>query len=300
MRFICITLLLLLSKSVTSAEIALTFDDAPTGDSIIMTGAARTNKIAKALRDASVPDALFFVKTDAISAKSKTRLHQYVGDGYHLANHSHSHISANKISVNEYLQDVYSAHLRLKPFDNVLPFHRFPYLHYGGSRGSIDDIQVLLAELNYKNGYVTVDNYDWYMNAILLKATKEGKTIDYEKFGEVYVNVIWQAIEFYDNIAKRSLGRSPKHVLLLHENDTSAIYLSRLIEHIKAKGWTIISPQEAYQDPIADVFPKGIFHKQGRVAALAHEAGVAIKKLRHPAENEQYLDVLFEKEDVFK
>ena len=299
MKIIGAIAVLLLAAQARCGEIAITFDDIPTGDSVLMSGVERTNKIAKALKDTAVPDALFFVKTDGITPKNKGRLQMYISYGYHIANHSHSHLSASKIPVHDYLQDVYLAHLKLKSFDNFLPFHRFPYLHYGKDTASIEAIQQSLSELNYQNGYVTVDNFDWYMNALLVKAKEEGKTIDYARFGEVYVSVIWQAIEFYDNIAKSSLGSSPKHVLLLHENDAAAMYLPKLIQHIRDNGWAIISPQEAYQDPIANTFPSGTFHKQGRVAALAHNQGQEVEKLRHPAENQAYLDALFVREKVF-
>lgn len=39
-------------------------------------------------------------------------------------------------------------------------------------------------------------------------------------------------------------------------------------------------------------FP-AIIRKQGRVAALAHDSGVAVEKLRHESENAEYLDKLF-------
>lgn len=300
MQFIFLTSLLLVAASATSGEIAFTFDDIPTGDSVMMTGGERTDKIAKALKDAAVPDALFFVKTNSITAKNKSRLQHYISHGYHLANHSHSHESASKMSTQFTIQDIGLAQKDLQAFDNVLPYYRFPYLHYGKDRQSIDEIQTTLTELNYQNGYVTVDNYEWYMNSLLLQAKEAGKEIDYDKFGEVYVWVIWQAIAFYDNIAKTSLGRSPKHVLLLHENDTSALYLPKLIQHIRDQGWSIISPQEAYQDPIAKAFPKTKFLNQGRVAALAHDHGIEIKNLIHPTESQEYLDRLFEKENVFQ
>jgi len=300
MKLISILSLVLAAQVVVANEIAITFDDIPTGDSVLMTGNERTIKLINGLKKADVADALFFVQTGNITNNSEARLFNYVESGHHLASHSHSHRSANKISSNEYMLDIYHAHLLLKKYPNVLPLHRFPYLHYGNTKQVITENQQRLSELQYKNGYITVDNYDWYMNSLLLHAQKAGKAIDYVKLGELYVQVIWQAITFYDDIAKESLGRSPKHVLLLHENDIAALYMPELIAHIRSKGWKIISAQEAYQDPIAKRFPQVEFHKQGRVAALAHEKGVPISKLKHPAESQAYLDNLFTQAQVFK
>lgn len=292
--------LLLLSHWASAGKIALTFDDAPTGDSALMSGEERTQRLIAALKNSAVPDALFFVKTDAVTPSSNKRLNSYTKAGFHLANHSHSHRSANKIPPEEYLQDIAKAQRVLSEYKNVLPFHRFPYLHYGADKAPIEQLQNGLAKLGYNNGYVTVDNYDWYMNALLVRAKEAGKEIDYQKAADLYVETLWQAIAFYDKIAQDSLGRSPKHVLLLHENDAAALFLSQLVERIRQEGWEVISPQEAYRDPIAEQFPAGLFHKQGRVAALAHSKGMPMEDLRHPAESEAYLDALFERAGVFE
>src|SRR5690606_23182691 len=103
-------------------EIALTFDDAPTPDSALMTGAERTRNIIAALKAAKVPDVLFFVKADYITPQTADRLKQYADAGFHLANHSFSHQSASQIDVQAYIDDALKAKLALKPFKNVLHF----------------------------------------------------------------------------------------------------------------------------------------------------------------------------------
>ncbi len=298
LRYIPLWILFIVVRT-NAGEIALTFDDATTGDSAIMSGVARTQHIIKSLRAARVPDALFFVTTGNIGEDGKARLEKYTEAGFHLANHSHQHGSANKLRVNEFMIDTYQAHLILKDYENTLPYFRFPYLHYGNTKESIATLQSRLAELGYRNGYVTVDNYDWYINSAMLKARDEGRDIDVDKLKDVYISVLWQSIEFYDGLAKKTLGRSPKHVLLLHENDAAALFLPDLVKYIRDKGWKIISPQEAYSDPIAKGFPDVVFHKQGRVAALANAKGEPPENLRHASEDTEYLDSLMEKSSVF-
>ncbi len=286
------------SATVQAREIALTFDDAPTPDSVLMTGAERTQKIIAALKKADVPDALIFVKAGHIDSQNAERLAQYADAGFHLANHSFSHQSASQIGVNAYAEDAYKAHLALKPYKNVQNFHRFPYLHYGKDLAEINQLQALLTELGYKDGYVTVDNFDWYISSLITKAAEEKKTIDYEKARDFYVNSLYDSIEFYDAIAKKTLKRSPRHVLLLHENDAAALFVGDLVNHLRSKGWKIISPQQAYKDPIAKNFPQVALHKQGRVAAIASSKGIPDAELRHPSENEQYLEQAFAKAGV--
>lgn len=284
---------LLISPMLAAREIAFTFDDAPTPDSALMTGQERTKRLIDTLISAKVPDALFFVKADYINSDTQKRLEQYAAAGFHLANHSYSHKSASELGVLDYPADVFKAHLLLKPLDNFLPYHRFPFLHYGKDLAAVTSLQQSLAELGYKDGYVTIDNFDWYISFLLTKAAEEKKSIDYNKAREFYVNTLYESIEFYDAIAKKSLGRSPRHVMLLHENDAAALFVGDLIAHMRTKGWKVISPQKAYQDPIARNFPAVAFHKQGRVAAIANSKGVPESELRHPSENTEYLDKAF-------
>lgn len=286
------------TSSTQAREIALTFDDAPTPDSALMTGAERTRNIIAALKAAKVPDVLLFVKADYITPQTADRLNQYTDAGFHLANHSFSHQSASQIGSKAYAEDAYKAQVALKPFKNVLNYHRFPFLHYGKDLAEINQLQSLLTEQGYKDGYVTIDNFDWYISSLITKAVKENKEISYEKARDFYVNSLYDSIEFYDAIAKKSLKRSPRHVLLLHENDAAALFVGDLVKHLRNKGWKIISPQKAYTDHIAKDFPQVAFHKQGRVAAIANSKGFPESELRHFSENEQYLDQAFQKAGV--
>ncbi len=276
----------------SAGEIALTFDDAPMSGSAWISGTKKTDMIIKHLKDADVPGAFFFVTTGNIGSDGKQRLQQYVDAGFHLASHSHSHQSLNKIDAVDYLSDFYKSHLLLKEYDNVVKFYRFPFLHHGNSLAKRRAVHAAFSELDYKVGYVTVDNYDWYINSKTRSAYKEGHSLDIERLRRLYLDTLWDAIIFYDNIAKKSLGRSPKHVLLLHENELAALFLGDLISMLKNKGWNIISPAEAYTDPIAKIEePEKLnFNNQGRVAAIARSQGFEFRDLVSAAEDEQFLD----------
>lgn len=283
-----------------AGKIALTFDDAPTADSPLLSGEERTNKIIATLKAKKVPDALFFVKADNLNPATINRIKRYSDAGMHIANHSFSHQSANTLPADDFLVDAFRAHLLLKDLSNFLPYFRPPYLHYGKDVDTIAYIQKNLAALNYQDGFVTIDNADWAINALLVKAASEGKKIDLKKARRLYVQVLMQAIEFFDTLAQKTYGHSPSHILLLHENDTTALFLGDLIDQIRKGGGHIISPQDAYADPAYQQFPMSYFQKQGRVAATAQLQGVPIDQLKHPAEDSQYLEALFNRHAVFK
>lgn len=298
--FFVLSSLFFTSYQAQAGEIALSFDDAPTADSALMTGSERTHKIISALKSREISDVLMFVTTGNIRAEDKIRLNQYTAAGFHLGNHSHLHQSANKLSLKEFSKDLQQAKALLAGYDNTLALYRFPYLHYGEHHEAITARQKVLEQTGYANGYVTVDTFDWYISAALNAAKEKDLQINFARAQEIYVEEIWNAIVFYDKIAQKVLGRSPKHILLLHENDSSAMFLSALIDRIRQEGWKIIPPQEAYQDPIANAFPETDFHKQGRVAAIAHAKGLKSNELRHVSESTEYIDKRFKEEGVIK
>ncbi len=100
-------------------------------------------------------------------------------------------------------------------------------------------------------------------------------------------------------MARQVIGRSPKHVLLLHENDLAALYVDDLAQLLREKGWKIISPVEAYGDPIAANVPDVLLNNQGRIAAIAKAGGYA-GPFGQESEDEEFLEKLFRTSGVIR
>lgn len=153
--------------------------------------------------------------------------------------------------------------------------------------------------MGYTNGYITIDNYDWFIDALFQEAVKKKQKIHFDKLEEIYVQTLWDGIQFYDGIAKTVLGRSPKHILLLHENDIAAMFVGALAEKIKTEGWKIISPELAYTDPIAGENPDTLRNNQGRIVSIALARGYKGPTV-HESENEDFLRQLSKERKVFE
>lgn len=286
-------------KIASAQQIAITFDDAPMQDGEYFTGKERAGLLTEKLHESKVT-AAFFCITNQFDSAGIERIKLYEDAGHLIANHTHTHSWINNIGVANYIEDIARADSILKDFRNFMKWFRYPYLDEGKTIEERDAIRNALQEMNYINGYVTVDNYDWYINSMLQKALKENKQVDFNKLEKFYIDHIWQSIIFYDNIAKRTLGRSPAHVLLLHENDLAALFIDKLIRHIKSQGWEIISPAEAYKDEIVSIIPDVLFNGQGRVAAIAYEMGIKPNELVQHSEDTDYLEEQALTLDIFK
>ncbi|WP_299592082.1 polysaccharide deacetylase family protein [uncultured Tateyamaria sp.] len=277
-------------------EIALSFDDAPRLDGTLLSGTDRTSRLIAELARAGVEGAGFFVLAGNITKAENgaERLRAYQAAGHFLANHTDTHPSLSRTSAEEFLADVDVASEALASFENTLDLFRYPYLQEGDDRIKQAAVEDGLAERGLRNGYITVDNYDWYLQALVDEAVAANHPLDLSVLGQTYVELLVDTVEFYDSIAQETLARSPRHVLLLHENDIAALFIYDLVLGLRDAGWDIIPLDAAYQDEIADKVPNTLFRGQGRVSALAHAAGRAPRELVHIAEDESYLRALFE------
>ena len=300
MRLLFLVIILYTATSGYAQEIAITFDDAPTGDGPLFDGQTRTNKILQQLEQHGIDEVAFFILTKNISQANSDRLHRYSRAGHILANHSHTHQHIHHIGSAAYIGDVQHADSILRKYQSYMPWFRYPFLDEGRTTQARDSVRNALKAFNLANGYVTVDNYDWYLNHLLKQAKDQNKKIDTFRLRDIYIKHIFESIEFYDAVARKHLGRSPRHVLLLHENDLSALFIGDLIDHLKKNGWKIISPRIAYEDPISRHVPNVLFNGQGRVAAIAREKGVPARELVQESEDEEFLNTLVKQRNVFE
>tara|TARA_Y100000768_G_C23986273_1_gene689029 strand:- start:4346 stop:4675 length:330 start_codon:yes stop_codon:yes gene_type:complete len=105
-----------------------------------------------------------------------------------------------------------------------------------------------------------------------------------------------ESIEYYDQMARQHLKRSPKHILLLHEMDISALFIGDLVIALRKKGWKIITPEEAYNDPISKYETNQIFpYNPGRIGEIAKDRGQQ-SGLWHISCDEVYLEKRFKEE----
>ncbi|MET0533874.1 MAG: polysaccharide deacetylase family protein [Steroidobacter sp.] len=279
-------------------QIALTLDDAPRDDTAYFTGAKRKDILLATLKDANVRQVAFFCNSERMDAAGTARIEAYAEAGHLIANHSHSHADLHRVGVESFVTEIAKADEALRGFKNFRPWFRYPYLHEGKTIEVRDAIRSELKKRNLLSAYVTVDVYDWHMDRMFQDAIKAGKKISEDRLRSAYVDLLADSVEFYDDVAVKQLGRSPRHVLLLHENDLAALYLGDLVARLRATGWEIISPDEAFRDPIASVDPDTLRLGQGRVIAMAVAKGYQGQTRRW--EDEQELQQEFERRRVWE
>lgn len=298
-NFLIIIAFLVCSEIIYAKEIAFSFDDAPREITPYLPVSVRSNEIIFSLKKAGINQVVFFCNTKNFDEEGKLRVQQYIEAGHLIGNHSHSHFSLDKTSVDDFWMDILAADRQLKLLKNFRPWFRFPYLHEGKTSEIRDSLRKKLKDFGYMNGYVTVDTYDWYVDRKLQEAKLKGKKIHLENLKKAYLKMIVEGVEFFNELAIKALKRSPRHMLLLHENDLNALFIQDLVSELRLKGWNFISPEEAYQDPINNIEPNTLYLGQGRVAALAKEQNVKVP-IWSKWEEEESIDKLLQEMKVFE
>ena len=266
-----------IAQTSNTKRIAFSFDDVPRGPGAFLSLGERPQMLINALQAAGIKQAAFFVNPGRISGSNKgaATIAAYAAAGHVIANHTYSHRTVSSQSAEVFLADVERAEIWLKPQRNYRPWLRFPELDEGGSdKAKRDAVRAGMKELGLRDGYVTADGWDWFMEARANAAVKAGQTIDKDALRKLYIETHVLSANFSDRLAQRILGRRPVQMLLLHETDLAAIYVADLAKALRADGWEIVSADAAYADPMAKMVPDAKYANGTMLEMLAWQKGL--------------------------
>lgn len=212
--------------------------------------------------------------------------------GHNIANHSFTHpnFNSDKNNFELFENELNKTHNIISKFSNSVSLFRFPYLKEGSNKFKVDSIRNVLKKHNYKNGYVTIDASDWYINQRLINRINSVgiENTETEKFKSFYIQHLLDRANYYERLSYKINNRHISHTLLLHHNLTSALFLGDLIKEFKEKGWVVIDSEKAYKDKVFDNVPKSEFAGESLIWSLAKESGKYEELLRYPAEDSRY------------
>jgi peptidoglycan/xylan/chitin deacetylase (PgdA/CDA1 family) len=273
-----------------SPKISFTFDDGDTSSYPNYPLKKWNARLLKTLKKHELKAILYTHGKNKTNALGKYILTSWNKNGHLIGNHSfaHKNYSSEKATFEWFKQDFLKNDSLINAYDNYAKIYRFPYLKEGNTREKIDSARAFFQEQGYRNGYVTIDASDWYVNARLIKVLKTNNQADLNKFKEFYINHLYDRAMFYDSLATVLTGRKIAHTLLLHHNLAAALFLDDLILHFKVKGWTLVNADEALKDEIYNELPSTIPCGESIIWNKAKESGNFEHLLRYPPEDGEY------------
>jgi peptidoglycan/xylan/chitin deacetylase (PgdA/CDA1 family) len=284
-----LTVFLLCFISVLHAErVAITMDDPNCGSSAYYTHEVIDQKILSALKKNHLKAVLFVHGMCVDNPEGIKLLQRWNSAGHTLGNHTYSHFSIDDIGEKKYIDDTIRNERILHPYSHFKKIFRFPFLKEGSTLVTRDAFREFLHNNHYEFGSVTIDASDWYISDRLEKRLVQNPNADITSYKNYYLQHIWNRAQYYDNLLKEVVGRTPKHTLLIHHNLLNALFLDDLIQMFKEKGWKVIDADAAFRDPIFKITPNILPAGESLVWALAKQTGRYNNKLRYPGEDESY------------
>ena len=244
---------------------AVTFDDLPgppAGLSSNSVSGLRENsrKLLATFADHRIP-VVGFVNEGKLVVEGETTddalartaiLRTWVDAGLELGNHTYSHPSLNRTSLEAFEADL----IRGEPVTRRLlaekglkvRYFRHPFLHVGLDLDKRRAFEAFLAERGYEVAPVTIDNDEYMYAALYADALRRGDRSRAEKIGADYLRYMGTVFSFYEDLSRRVAGREIRQILLVHANTLNADYFGQLAAAMEARGYAFVPLAQALED----------------------------------------------------
>ena len=296
-KIVTITLLLISliacsikDRNVEKPKIAFSFDDGHSKDILHYSGKEWNDMIIAQL-DSFGLEAIMFVQSGCLNNEKGDELLQKWNDKGHLiGNHTCNHLNYNDVNMSfeAYIKEIQICDSLISNYDNYTKIFRFPFLRAGNTIAKRDSMRAFLERNDYRQGWVTIDNSDWYINMRLIRRLRKDPKANVEGYKKFYINHVFEHAGYYNSLSKEINNREIPHTVLLHFNLTSALFLADLLEKFKQEGWELIDYSKAIKDPVYNKLPKAIPSDQSLIWSLAKKTGKYEDKLRYPGEDVAY------------
>jgi peptidoglycan-N-acetylglucosamine deacetylase len=273
----------------TRPQFSITMDDFTWRNAIHLTAEQRNQAILKTLAAQKTKAALFVIGRNADDPQGMSLLRTWNEAGHIICNHTYSHSSLNSdITAVEFEQDIAHAETVLSGLKQFRKVFRYPVLKEGNTAAKRDHVRAFLKQRGYRIGHVTIDNSDWIIDQRLTARLQKDPNADTKPYRDFYLEHMWDRAQYYDDLAKKVLGRPVKHTILMHFSLLNALFLGDLIEMFRSRSWQLIDAEDAFTDAVFRAEPKTLPAGESVVWALAKEKGTIAKSLRYPAEDGDY------------
>lgn len=270
-RIRCLMLVLLLvcapawAQGDTARSIAITIDDLPWASFDGLSEdelQARHQRLMAALDASGVPVA-GFVNGDKLEEGGRVlpgrlrMLVDWLDRGHALGNHTYGHVDLHTVGLGAYRQAILDGERELRPLlaeTGAVPrWFRHPFLRAGRSAADRAALQEFLEAHGYRVAPVTVDNSDWIWASAYRRtldaptdASREGVLA---RLRREYVPYMLAKLAYFEAQSRALLGREIAQVWLLHANELNAEVLPDLVAGVHARGYRVVTLEEALEDP---------------------------------------------------
>lgn len=264
--------------AVQAQSVAITIDDGPNaGTTPRMSAQERNQAILGALAKHRVQAALFVTSGfGANTPQGLPLLQAWSKAGHAIGNHTVTHPDLEKVPLAEYQRQVLECDRLIGTQPGYQKWLRFTYLREGNTPEKIDGMRSFLRDHGYRNAHVSLDTSDWRLNEKLEQVLKKDPNADISAIRTAYLAHVKQRALAYRELSQKLQGRDISQVLLLHHNLLNALWLDDVLTQFEEMGWRIITPAEAFSDPVYKLEPVRKAAGQSLLLSLGRTLGLGL------------------------
>lgn len=257
-------------------SVAITIDDGPNaGSTPRMSALGRNQALLAALAKHRVQAALFVTSGfGANTAEGMPLLQAWSKAGHAIGNHTVTHPDLHKVDLAAYQKEVLDCDRLISTLPGYQKWLRFTYLREGNTPEKRDGMRAFLREQGYRNAYVSLDTSDWRLNEALVSTLARNPNADVSPIRSAYLAHIKQRALAYRALSQQLQGRDIAQVLLIHHNLINAMWLDDVLAQFREMGWKIITPGEAFADPVYQLQPDRSVAGQSLLLSLGRLLGL--------------------------
>lgn len=259
-------------------SVAITIDDGPNAaNTPRMSAQERNQAILDALAKHRVKAALFVTSGyGANTPQGLPLLQAWSRAGHAIGNHTVTHPDLEKVPLADYQRQVLDCDRVISTQPGYQKWLRFTYLREGNTPEKIDGMRKFLRDHGYRNAHVSLDTSDWRLNEKLEEVLKKDPKADVSAIRTSYLAHIKQRALAYRDLSQQLQGRDISQVLLLHHNLLNALWLDDVLAQFEEMGWKIITPAEAFADPVYKLEPVRKAAGQSLLLSLGRTLGLGL------------------------
>lgn len=270
--------LLALPFHASAQSVAFTFDDAPNMQPLPRLSAQQRNAaMLAALAKHRVKAALFVTAGNGADQPAGNALVRAWGEAGHvIGNHTMTHpdLNSEAVSLAQYQKEILDCDAIIKLMPGYRKWYRFTFLREGKTPEKRDGMRQFPAQQGYRNAYVSLDTSDWRLEEKLLEVLAKDSNADLTAIKRQYLAHIRQRAMAYRALSQQLQGRDIAQVMLMHHNLINALWLDDVITQFKEMGWTITTPDAAFQDPVYALQPISNVAGQSLLLSMARSLGL--------------------------
>lgn len=278
------------AKPLHRPTVAFTFDDGSIQDMPGYTLEEWNERLLAGLKKYELQAVLFWTGGNKSGKKAEYVLRSWGDAGHLIGNHTltHPNFNSSRTSLDKMQNELSGNDEIISQYKGYIPLFRFPMLKGGDTKEKRDGFRDYMKSVNYKEGHVTIDASDWYVNNRMLDRLKSNPKADISGFRKYYLDHLMEKARYYEELSYGMTGRHIPHILLLHHNFAAALFIDDLVEHFKQNGWNVTDAGKAYQDVIYATVTGTLPGGESLIWSMAAENEKFKTKIRYPAEDSQY------------